>query len=151
MQLLGKMAKLIGWCPSLGLVSGKSWIHYCKFLQTEITLTHIHLRSAAQLVVLHSDPKSNFMIYLSPSVASVSKCRERLGFVSSIVNVTASIVLTDTLKDTVGVQPILPIEVSITIDTMLNFGCDFDEYGDGNGTCKQIFTINRLLTASTIL
>ena len=53
----------------------------------------------------------------------------------------------DTLKDRVGVQPILPIEVSITIDTMLNFDCNFDEYGDGYGTCKQIFMMHRLLVA----
>ena len=78
------MAKIIGWCQSVGLARpsiGKSWIRHCKFMQTEITLTHIHLRSAAQLVVLHSDPKSNFMMNLSPSVVSVSKCREGLGFV----------------------------------------------------------------------
>ena len=85
MQLLGKMENNrlvllsgVGTTPS---PSGKFWIRHCKFLQTEITLTHIHLRNAAQLVVLHSDPKSSFMMYLSPSVVSVSKCREGLGLV----------------------------------------------------------------------
>ena len=53
----------------------------------------------------------------------------------------------DTLKDRVGVQPILLIEVSITSDTMLNFDCHFDGYSDGNVTCKQIFTRHRLLVA----
>ena len=39
-----------------------------------------------------------------------------------------------------GVQPILPVKVSITINTMLNFDSDFD--GHGNVTCKQNFRNN---------
>ena len=34
-------------------------------------------------------------------------------------------------------QPVLPIKVSVTIDTMLNFYGDFDEHGDGDIKCKQ--------------
>ena len=36
-----------------------------------------------------------------------------------------------------GVQPILPIKVSVIFDTMLNFDGDFDGHGDGDVTCKQ--------------
>ena len=36
-----------------------------------------------------------------------------------------------------GVQRILPIKVSITIDTMLNFKSDFDGRNDGNVTFRQ--------------
>ena len=35
------------------------------------------------------------------------------------------------------VQPILPMKVSITIGTMLNFYDEFDAHGDGDVTCKQ--------------
>ena len=35
--------------------------------------------------------------------------------------------------DKMGVQPILFVKVSVTIDTMLNFD------GDGDVTCKQTF------------
>ena len=45
------------------------------------------------------------------------------------------IFLTDTLTERMGVQPILPIKVSATIDTMLNFDVDFDGHNDV--TCKQ--------------
>ena len=34
-----------------------------------------------------------------------------------------------------GIQPILPVKLSITIDTMLNF--DSDGHGDCDVTCKQ--------------
>ena len=34
--------------------------------------------------------------------------------------------LTDTLTERMNVYPILPIKVSVTIDTMLNFGGDFE-------------------------
>ena len=43
----------------------------------------------------------------------------------------------DTLMDRMGVRPILPVKVSITIDIMLNFDDDFDGHGDGDVTCKQ--------------
>ena len=39
--------------------------------------------------------------------------------------------------DRMGVQSILPMKVSITIGTMLNFYDEFDGHGDGDGTCKQ--------------
>ena len=42
--------------------------------------------------------------------------------------------LMDTLKDRMGVQPVLPVKVSVIIDTMLNFDGDFDEHGDGKQT-----------------
>ena len=38
-----------------------------------------------------------------------------------------------------GMQPILPIEVSVTIDTMFNFDSDSDGDGDSNVTWKQTF------------
>ena len=51
------------------------------------------------------------------------------------------IFLKDTLTDRMGLQPILPIKVSITIDTMLHFDSDFDgqSHGDVDVTCKQTF------------
>ena len=42
-----------------------------------------------------------------------------------------------TLMVRIGVQPFLPMKVSITIGTMLNFYDEFDGHGDGNVTCKQ--------------
>ena len=47
----------------------------------------------------------------------------------------------DTLMDRKGVQLILPVKVSVTIGTMLNFDSDFDGHGDGDNKCKQILTI----------
>ena len=44
--------------------------------------------------------------------------------------------------DRMGVQPILPVKVSVTIDIMLNFDDEFDRYGNGNVTCKQIFSVH---------
>ena len=38
-----------------------------------------------------------------------------------------------------GTEPILPVKRSISIDTMLNFD------GDGDGTCKQAFTLKNNL------
>ena len=52
----------------------------------------------------------------------------------------SSIFLMDTLTDRMGVQPIFPTKVSITIDTMLNIDSDIDGYGDGDISCKQTFT-----------
>ena len=42
-----------------------------------------------------------------------------------------------------GVQPILPIKVSITIDTMLHFDGDYDGQSDGDVDvkCKQTFRV----------
>ena len=40
-----------------------------------------------------------------------------------------------------GVQPIFPIKVSVTIGTMLNFDSDFDGHGDGDITCKQTLSV----------
>ena len=37
----------------------------------------------------------------------------------------------------IGVQSILPVKMSITIGTMLNFDNEFDGHSDGDGTCKQ--------------
>ena len=45
-----------------------------------------------------------------------------------------------------GLQPILPIKVSVTIDTMLNFDDDIDELGDSDITCKQAFNSTPKLT-----
>ena len=42
-----------------------------------------------------------------------------------------------------SVQPILPIKVSVTTETMLNFEGDFDGHGDVDITCKQTL-MNRL-------
>ena len=50
------------------------------------------------------------------------------------------IFLTDTLTERMGVKPILPIKVSATIDTMLNFDVDVDGHGDV--TCKQVHFIH---------
>ena len=36
-----------------------------------------------------------------------------------------------------GVQPILPVKVPVTIGTMLNFDGDCDGDGHGVGTCKH--------------
>ena len=41
--------------------------------------------------------------------------------------------------DRMEVQPILPIEVPIIIDTMLNFKGMFNGHGNGDVTCKQTF------------
>ena len=45
--------------------------------------------------------------------------------------------VTFTLTDRMGSRSILPIKVSVTTDTMLNFDDDFDGHGDGDVTCKQ--------------
>ena len=42
--------------------------------------------------------------------------------------------------DLMGVQPILSIKASVTIDTMLYFDGDFDGHGDGDVTYKQSLT-----------
>ena len=42
-----------------------------------------------------------------------------------------------------GVQPILPIKVSITINLMLKFDGDFDGHSDGDFTCKQTFNVKK--------
>ena len=34
----------------------------------------------------------------------------------------------------------LPIKLSVSIDTMLNFEGEGHKHGDGDGTCKQAFT-----------
>ena len=39
--------------------------------------------------------------------------------------------LAEMLSDRMGVQPILPIKVSVTFGTMLTFEGDFDGQGDG--------------------
>ena len=46
-----------------------------------------------------------------------------------------------------GVQPILPIEVSMIIDRMVNFNAELDGRGDGDVTCKQTLTTG-LFTAT---
>ena len=47
--------------------------------------------------------------------------------------------LTETLLDRMGVQTILPIKVSVTIDTMFNFDGDFGRHRNSHVTCKQTF------------
>ena len=49
--------------------------------------------------------------------------------------------LKDTLTDRMGVEPILPIKMSVTIDTMLNFDGDFDRHSDGDVTYKRTFRV----------
>ena len=44
--------------------------------------------------------------------------------------------------DRMGVQSILPDEVSVTIEIMLNFDGDFDRHGDGDITCKQTLSLH---------
>ena len=39
--------------------------------------------------------------------------------------------------DRMGVQPIFPIKVSVTIGTMLNFDSDFNGHGDGDITLNR--------------
>ena len=41
------------------------------------------------------------------------------------------------LMDRMGTEPILSVEWTISINTMINFDCDGDGHGDGDGTCKQ--------------
>ena len=41
------------------------------------------------------------------------------------------------MTDRMGVQSILPVKVSFTIETVLNFDADFDGHGEGEVTCKQ--------------
>ena len=38
-------------------------------------------------------------------------------------------------------QSIMLVEVSITVDTMLNFDGDFDGHVGGDVTCKQMFKV----------
>ena len=42
-----------------------------------------------------------------------------------------------------GIQTILPIQVSACINTILNFDCDFNGYGDV--ACKPIFSVWNVL------
>ena len=41
-----------------------------------------------------------------------------------------------------SVYRILPVKVSVTIDTMLNFDCQFDGDVDGAVTCKKTLSSN---------
>ena len=41
----------------------------------------------------------------------------------------------DILTDRMGVQPILPVKVSVTTDPMLNYDGDFDGYDDRDVWC----------------
>ena len=50
-----------------------------------------------------------------------------------------------TLADGIGSRFILPVWVSVTIDTMLIFGSDFDGYSDDN-KCKRTWKRNILKT-----
>ena len=49
---------------------------------------------------------------------------------SQFLPVAPLIFLTDTLMGKMEVQPILPVKVTATIDTMLNFDGDFDRHGE---------------------
>ena len=49
---------------------------------------------------------------------------------------------TDTLADRICSRPILPNQVSLTIDTMTNLDGDFDGHCDGEATCKQTLRSN---------
>ena len=41
------------------------------------------------------------------------------------------------LTDRMGTEPILSVKWTVSIDTMINFDCEGDDHGDGDGTCKQ--------------
>ena len=47
--------------------------------------------------------------------------------------------VTDTLTGWLGLEPILPVRVPVTIGMMLNFDGHFDGDGHGNVTCNQTF------------
>ena len=49
--------------------------------------------------------------------------------------------VTDSLTGKMGVRPILPVRLSVTIATMLNFDGHCDGDGDGVGMCKQAFRV----------
>ena len=48
--------------------------------------------------------------------------------------------VTDSLTGKMGIRPILPVRLSVTIATMLNFDGHCDGDGDGVGMCKQALT-----------
>ena len=48
-----------------------------------------------------------------------------------------------------GLEPILPVKVPVTIGTILNFDGDCDCDGHGVGTCKQ--TLIRLFLKAAII
>ena len=49
--------------------------------------------------------------------------------------------VTETLTDRFGFGPILPVKVSVIIDTMLKFDGDFDGHCVRDDTCKQTLSV----------
>ena len=47
--------------------------------------------------------------------------------------------------DRMGVQPILPVKMSVTFDTILTFDGDFDVHGYGDVTCKRTLNFDSLV------
>ena len=80
-----------------------------------------------QLCYLFSQDKDNVSF----------RCRLHVPSTSPFLSVAHLILLSNTLMCNTGVQPILPVKVFITIDTMLNVS--FDINSDGDDTCKQTF------------
>ena len=45
------------------------------------------------------------------------------------------------LTDRMGTEPILSVKRSVSIDTIVNFDGGGDGHRDGDGTCKQAFSL----------
>ena len=71
-------------------------------------------------------------------------CRLHVPSTSPFLSVAHLILLSDTLMCNSGVQPILPIKVSITIDTVLNVSFEINR--DGDDTCKQTFCSKKIVS-----
>ena len=50
-----------------------------------------------------------------------------------------------------GMQPIFPVKVSITIGTIFEFGGGFDGHGGGDVVRKQTFSLTRFKTLFTTI
>ena len=102
------------------------------------TMMHI---SQCDYRVLCSDVVKYLAQLFCSAQLCCTKCNGCTGYylfrtVNLIVLCAAYLIcLMDTLMNRMGVQPILPVKVSITINTMLNFDGDFDR--DGDVICKQ--------------
>ena len=78
-------------------------------------------------------PSIKVCLHVPTPSQSPSQCPSKFNIV---------LMVTGGLAGRMGLSPILPVKLSVTIDMMLNFDrhCDGDGDADGVGTCKQYFT-----------
>ena len=138
------------WGPKPGSIvqnhSGKSVKNKCWKIKVVFVLSHL-----CQLKVSHywMTLSNNYGAAVARQIVS-HIVSDHVGFVKTYRQYHRAceqhllIFLTDTLTDRMGVQPILPIKMSITTGN----DSDFDGHGDSNITCKHTIYIyvNVILT-----